>query len=332
MGSLPLIDRIRTGIIYVFLKFWPTESLFEKITASKWLSKFNGQKAYHRIWAPMLKGKFHEHFDKISMSWMWARIHIRASSHKKNAEKLGFLENGFCSIIEKLEEKIQELGGEIFYNKNILNIQKQTTNELLLKTNDRNYVFDKLVLTTPSSLFSKVVKNEAEDTNIYIAKLNNIKYLGSITIVFSSDQNLNDYYWTNISDEKAPFVVFVNHTKLVPEKNYNGKFVYYLGGYFPHDHRYFSSSDDLIENEWFEYLKKIFPKFQNSEISEKKLFKFKNAQHIVDIGYKNRIPSSQTPINNLYLLNFSMIYPQDRGMNFAIREAERLSKQIGQKN
>jgi hypothetical protein len=36
------------------------------------------------------------------------------------------------------------------------------------------------------------------------------------------------------------------------------------------------------------------------------LFKFNNAQHIVDVGYKETLVRKATPIPNIYLTNFSM--------------------------
>jgi hypothetical protein len=91
----------------------------------------------------------------------------------------------------------------------------------------------------------------------------------------------------------------------------------------PQDHKYFSISDKEIYGEFFEYLKKIFPEFDQKQITSKFIFKFKNAQHIVGKNYK---VENYKIKNNLYRANFSQIYPEDRGMNFAVREGKEMIK------
>jgi hypothetical protein len=81
--------------------------------------------------------------------------------------------------------------------------------------------------------------------------------------------------------------------------------------------------DTKITKEWFTYLKKLFPNFDSKMVEEKWVFKFKNAQHIVSTKYQ--VPSVKLE-KNIYRANFAMIYPEDRGTNFAVREGEKVAK------
>ena len=72
----------------------------------------------------------------------------------------------------------------------------------------------------------------------------------------------------------------------------------------------------------------IFPNFDPKKIREKHFFRFANAQHIVDTNYVNKIPDAKTPLKNVYLSNFSQIYPEDRGTNYAVREGKRIAEMI----
>ena len=92
---------------------------------------------------------------------------------------------------------------------------------------------------------------------------------------------------------------------------YDGKHVYYLGTYGNHE----QSVDG-----WFDYLKKMFPNFDKNLVEEKFVFRFKTAQHIVTCEYQ--IPSYKVN-ENLYQVSFAQIYPEDRGMNFAVREGDK---------
>jgi len=249
--ELELIDKFRLGLIYLWLKFDNNWKKYEKVTAADWMEKWAGKNAYKVIWEPLLKGKFHKDYKKVSMAWLWARIHTRGGSkNDKGEEVLGYMDEGFIQIINKLKEKIKII------NKEIINI-KELENK-----------FDLIIDTRP---------------------IKNIDYIGAVDVVFSSSQNLSEYYWHNINDPNSPFLVFIQHTNLVDKNQYNNKHVYYLGTYVPQDHRYFKCSDEEIKKEFFDYLKKIKPEFDEKQVLEKNIFRFKNAQHIVVKSYK--VPS-----------------------------------------
>jgi protoporphyrinogen oxidase len=289
--GLDFISKIRLGLVYLWLKFDKNWQKYQKITAVDWMKKYAGNKAYKVIWEPLIKGKFHHYNDKISMAWLWARIHTRGGSkNEKGEEVLGYLDGGFGQISQKLVENISKLGGITHLNKEINN------REIKNLKND----FDLIVDTRP---------------------FKEIDYIGAVTLVFSTVQNLSKYYWHNINDLSSPFVAIIQHTNLVDKSKYNGKHIYYLGTYVPQDHRYFKISDKEIEKDFLDYLKKIKPKFDKTKISEIKIFKSFYAQHIVDTNYK--VPSYKVS-EKLYRLNFAQIYPQDRGINFTVKEVNKI--------
>lgn len=293
---LNLIDKLRLGLVKIYLEKENKWQKFENVLAYEWMKKWCGSNAYKVVWEPLLKGKFSDKYKEISMAWMWARIHTRANSSKGGKEYLGYMEGGFQQIIDELQKRILRLGGKIFFN-----YQLQITNDELKK-------YDKIISSAP---------------------LPNVEYLGAVTMVFSSKQSLSPYYWHNINDIKSPFLAFIQHTNLMGTENYGGKNIYYLGTYLPQNHKYFTCKDGLIEKDFFDYLKKIFPDFDKKEIIEKNIFRFKYAQHLVKTNYKLLITNYKLkPKNKIIHMNFAQIYPEDRGINYAVREGERVIKKI----
>ena len=63
-----------------------------------------------------------------------------------------------------------------------------------------------------------------------------------------------------------------------------------------------------------------------SQILKSHLFKQKDAQPIVLKGYKK--PMVETEIENLFWISTHHVYPHDRGIEYAIEEAEKLSTSI----
>jgi hypothetical protein len=118
---------------------------------------------------------------------------------------------------------------------------------------------------------------------------------------------------------------FINHSLLVGTDLYQGKHVYCIGCYHPPESPIFARNDDVLAGEWFDYLRAIYPHFDPSRVSEKRMFKLKGAQHVVDTGYEEKIPDYCSPISELLLANYSQIFPEDRGSNFAVREGNRIA-------
>ena len=287
-----------------------------------------GKSSLKVIWEPLLKGKFDKYYKEISMAWLWARIHIRANSRKflEPGEKLGYFEGGFQTFTDALVEELKSNNVKILTEKKVTAINSR--DKVSIEVDGKIEKFDKAISTIPSYIFGHLVKENKEIDEKYLQKLNEINYLGAVVMVFSSTQNIGKYYWNNINDLNKPFLVFLNHTKFIEKENYNGKYIYYIGAYLPHEHRYFETEQSNIEKEWFDALKTIFTDFDQSKISEKHLFKLKNAQHIVGKDYESKIPSYKTPIENVYLSNFSQIYPEDRGTNYAVREGRKIANVV----
>lgn len=329
---LNLIDKLRLGLVGLYLQKTKNWERFIPITAANWMKKMCGQRAYKIIWEPLLKGKFHKYYNSVSMAWLWARIHTRGNSKESGdtKEKLGYFEGGFEIIIKALEKEIKKYGGEIKLSADIKSIKETNNDKVEILVGDNKETFDKVITAVPNNVLTGLIKDRHASLAMtkYINKLNSIDYLGAIIVVFSSKQSLSKYYWHNINDSKSPFLAFIQHTNLINKSNYKNEHVYYLGTYLPHNHKYFTIDEEQIYKDFLAYLKNIFPNFDIKQITSKYIFRLKNAQHVVTTNYPSKIPDYKTPIKNLFLTNFSQIFPEDRGTNFAVREGEKIAAVI----
>lgn len=323
---LSLHNRIRAGLVVLFLQRTNNWEKLQHVTAYDWMLRYAGKQVTRVIWEPLLKGKFDSHYDKVSMAWLWARIHIRAQSRETGGEKLGYFMGGFQTFTDALLTELKKLKVEININSPTTSISKNNSGLITIKlANKKVETFDKCIATVPSPVFGSLIKNDEAVEESYLNSLSSIDYLGARLLIFSSSQDISPYYWHNINDLKLPFLVFINHTKLIDKKYYNGKYVYYIATYISHDHELFRCSNYEIEKLWLTGLKQVFPLFDAKKIREKHHFRLANAQHIVDTHYAEKIPKEVTPLKNVYLSNFSQIYPEDRGTNYAVREGERVA-------
>jgi protoporphyrinogen oxidase len=99
-------ERVRMGAVMAFLKLVRNYHIFERQTAHAWLRRWMGPRPYQVLWEPLLRAKFGEHFDQVSMAWFWARIHSRSFD-------LGYLDGGFQQLYDALVAEITRLGGQV---------------------------------------------------------------------------------------------------------------------------------------------------------------------------------------------------------------------------
>jgi len=321
-------QKIRAGVISVYLKLTPDWQTLEKIKATQWLKKFYGQKTYQILWEPLLKAKFGEFFNQIPASWFWARI-------KKRSSKLGYLEGGFQVLIDKIVEEIKKNKGELILGKEINDIQINNSpfrrNPAKRALSILNYQFDKVVFTTPTEIFLKIMGNKLPED--YRQKLSQLQMIGALNLVLTLKESFlkNDTYWLNVNDNSFPFVAVVEHTNFVNKAYYGNHQILYVGGYYPQNHRYFKIKKSDIFKEWFPYLQRINPAFNYQfSIINYQLFSNLYAQPIVPLNYSKFIPSYQTPIENVFLACMQQVYPWDRGVNYAIEEGEKIAQLVSQ--
>lgn len=327
---LSFINRIRAGVIALYLGKVTKWKKFAQVSAYDWMLKWGGKEVTRVIWEPVLRGKFFNYYDKISMSYLWSRVYVRANSKDRGdvTEKLGYFEGGFQTFTNRLIERCRDMGVTFHTNtKPTALIQKD--NSATVMVNDLNITYDACLVTTPSYVFSSLINHsENSVSETYLKQLKSIEYLGAVLLVFTSDTKLTDYYWHNVNDLNQPFLVLLSLDALVGTENTQGKYVYYVGAYVPHDHKYFTMHDTDLIKLWSGGIKALFPNFTTDMMTNHRVFKFKNAQHIVEPNYEEKIPAYQTELPNFYLANFTQIFPDDRGTNYAVAEGIKVANLI----
>ena len=339
---LSLPNRLWAGLISLYLQRQTNWQKYEDITAKEWLEKYAGKSVYSAIWEPLLRSKFGDSYDEVSMTWFWGKMRLRFGSRPKGMQKeqLGYMEGSFQFLIDGLERRIKELGGEVYTNAPVKRVvvedgralglrsqvasrrsqasKNSTTCNLGRETCD----FDAIIATVPSFAFSEIVPELPSD---YIGQLRRVKYQSALCLVLKMKRSLSRIYWMNISDPSIPFVAAIEHTNYMPPEFYNGKHILYLSNYLPLDSPLFSLSKDELLQEYLPHVQRINPEFDLEWVEESWLFRDDAGQPIVTCDYSREVPDHQTPIKGLYLANTTQIYPEDRGMNYSVHLGQRIA-------
>jgi protoporphyrinogen oxidase len=313
--------RIRTGATAFYLKHLNNWRELLQHGAHDWMAGKCGSSAMDTIWTPLLRGKFGDKYKAVSMAWLWSRLHMRTNSRTPDGEKLGYFRGGFNIVVAAMEAELRRRGVKIQTG---AMVEKLLPDRRVAVIKGQEVAYDSCIFTGSSTAFAALLPQDSA-LEAYARKLRSIDYLGAICLVFTSEQSLGDMYWVNVNEPGAPFLVFIQHTNLVTPDFYRGKHAYYIGAYLPTDGKMYSMPDDELTKLWFDYVSKMFPQFDAKRVVEKFIFRFRAAQHIVDTQYEGKIPDYKTPLPGVYLANFSQIFPEDRGTNFAVREGEKIA-------
>ncbi len=323
---ISFISRIRMGMLVLTSKFIKDYIPFESITAQEWIRKRSGNDAYEKVWEPLLKSKFDIDSDVVSGTWLWNKFKLRGSSRGKNITKemLGYLDGGFILVIDTILKEIDKHGGKILYGSEVKSIFKTEQGLLEVESTTGKALYDKVLFTNAPENLTNIYRG---DLSHYAKKLNEIKYKANICLMLELTESLSPYYWITVSQHGFPFVLIIEHTNLVGLKGYNSHVVY-LSRYLDVNDSMFSASDESIIDEFINKLKSIFPNFNEKSVKKTTLSRTEFSQPVTTLDYGKRIPSIKTPVEGLYLASMPQIYPEDRGLNYAVRLGNKAANEM----
>jgi protoporphyrinogen oxidase len=329
---LSLVQRLRVGFWTFILQKTKNWQKFEATTAKDWLISHMGQQAYQVIWEPLLRGKFGEYYDHISMTWLWGKIYLRVASRGKSLQKerLGYPLGSFGEVFNVLAERVVQQGGNVHLSTGVKQIlvKDGVATGLEIQGADQqldNRNYDAIIATTPSYVFPRLVPSLPPD---YQNQLTSARYLSAVLMILVLDRPLSHIYWMNVADRSLPFVGVIEHTNLIDKSLYGGNHIVYLSNYLSRDSELYQKSQDELLEEFVPHLRKINPSFDRSWVLEYYHHKVDGAQPIIGLNYRQRIPEHRTPIRNLYLANTTQIYPEDRGTNYSVRMGRQIARMV----
>ncbi len=319
------INKIRFGLIGLYLRFTKNWKPLEKVTTDAWMRKWAGNKVFESMWKPMLDGKFGENWaDKVNMAWMWARLHVRTT-------RLGTFEGGFQKFADKFAQRLLDDGVEIRYQSAVERIEKDLAGGLnvILKEAKPEH-FDQVLVTLSPGLMAKLAPELPAD---YLGELLKLNHMGAVVMTISLNHPLSPdgYYWYNIPKKAGyPFLSLVEHTNFLKPEYFGGDHIIYIGDYLESSHPNFSKNKEELLADFLPHLKKINPDFDESWVKNSWLSKTGYAQPIPLLDHSKNIPALKTPVDGLWFASMSQVYPWDRGTNFAVEIGRRVAKLMDQ--
>ncbi|NCP87031.1 MAG: oxidoreductase [Anaerolineae bacterium CG_4_9_14_3_um_filter_57_17] len=317
------VDKIRFGLVGLFLRLTTSWQELEKYSVDEWMRKWVGERVYKLMWEPLVVGKFGEKYAKqVNMAWMWARLHARTT-------RLGTFEGGFQAFSDQFAQKLIEHGVTIRLGTPVTRVERDSASGLLtLATPSGVEQADQILITLSPAIAAKMVPSLPAS---YLQGLLNLKSMGAVVLVLALKEKLSreGYYWYNIPKSAGfPFLAVVEHTNFVPPEHFGGDHIVYVGDYLEPTHEHFSMSAEELLAKFAPHLKKFNPNFEPGWVKKAWVFRTAYAQPVPLVNHSRNIPALKTPIDGLFLASMSQVYPWDRGTNFAVEIGRRVAREM----
>ncbi len=338
---LALVARVRMGLAVLLLQKRAKEvGPFESLTAHAWIESRMGRAPWRKIWGPLLRGKFGERAEDISMAWLWSKLTLRRRLEGDEAreEKLGYPKHSWELLFAALRDSIQAGGGRVLIDRPAARLRRGpggvgfvvepgAPGSFRAGHDPRSFErlpgerYDAVVATVPSDVFDELLDEDLAGAigAPYLERLRATEYHTALCLLLELDRRFSPFYWTNIADTQIPFVGLIEHTNFIDRARYAGRRFLYVANYLaPGDPLLALSEEELLEA-YMPGLRAVRPDFSRDWIRARWLHREAAAQPIVTVGYHERIPPLQTGVPGLVLANTTQIYPEDRGTNYSVR-------------
>ena len=327
--ELNFFEKLRFGFNVVHLKLINNYKELEKVTAEKWLKDRIGEKIYSKVWEPLLISKFGDKKDQISMAWLWGKIKLRSTSTTKEGEQLGYIKGSYQELTNAFYKYLVEKNVKINLDTIVNKVEKEN-DKYIIKTEkdglEESQKFDVVVSTVDYNNFINIcgeymTKEEKE-------KAQKVKYTSARTMMIITNKSFSDFYWLNIGDNDIPFGGIIEHTNFINKNNYGDNHIIYISNYMTEENKLYNVSKEEMLQEYMKYLTQINKDFTMENVIDYFVFDEKYAQPIIECKYSEFIMKDKLQNENIYLCTMPQIYPEDRGMNYAIKLGNKVADEI----
>jgi len=326
---LGFCNRVRLGRLVLKARKVKDWRALEGLTAEEWLLQLCGPEVYRVVWEPLLRGKFGEFASEVSAVWFWNKLKLRGGSRGKGGkEMLAYFHGGFSAIADRIVAAIESAGGQVLTNSPATALEVAGGRVTGVVTPGGRLEADAVIATPALPIIADLLAPHVPAESA--AELRKIQYLANVCVVLELDRSLSSTYWLNVNDTGFPFVGVIEHTNLEPPETYGGKHIVYLSKYLPASAELYRMGDEQVFRYCLPHLRRMFPEFSETWVLGHYVWRAPYSQPVVVRHYGELVPPVRGPLAGLYIASMAQIYPEDRGVNYAIRDGRSAARLLAE--
>ena len=315
---LDFLSRLRVGFTGLYGSKVSDKGL-DDISAVDWLTKLSGKRAFHTFWKPMLQAKFGDNWQDVPALWFWSRFNREKGDSK--GECKGYIRGGYKRIIDTLVQKLFAAGVDLRIGQPVVSVDLDARHRPVIVTEDGTRRFERLVVTTPWTSFSRALGPRLKALTPTAA--NDIDYQGVINCVLMLRRPLTPHYWVATPQEQFPFDGLIETSTLTEEGDRGPRHVAYLTKYLHRTDTRFGEAADSLAPRWWDALKQVIPGLRDDDLEASHVFHAPFVEPLYTRGYlKKRPPEALVP-GRVYLSTTAQVYPTVTSWNGAVGQVNR---------
>jgi len=324
---LNLFQRFRLGLQVIFAQFEKDWEKMDVIPVEDWLVRISGRGVFNKVWKPLLRAKFDSTSENVPATYIWSRLRRMMGTREgaTSKEMMCYLENGYYTLIEALAKKCESLGVTFHLRAPIEEIVIEEGRVIGVRVAGQTQPYDAVISTLASPILGGLIPGAPADFRALLARQ---QYLGVLCPMLILKKSLMPYYVLNITDESIPFTAVVETTNLINPEHVKGYHIAYLPKYIAPDNDMATWPDEQVKAEWMKHFRRMFPDYDEKDIIEFIVQRAKYVEPIRPMGTRDEIPPVKTPVEQLYMGNTVMIYPELGNGEAVTRFAVKLAEQI----
>jgi protoporphyrinogen oxidase len=324
--AIGLPARLRFGLSSAMLAYLPGYLGAEDRSALAWFGRWAGRSATGAVWRPMLEVKFDDAAPRVPLAWMAGRLRQRVHSRSGGAEKLGYLAGSLQVLVDRLTERLGELGARVCLGTPVRRLVTDAGRVAGVETAEGVLTADAVVATVPTPVLAGLV--EPLDGG-YARDLRRVEYLGAVCTVLALRERLSPVYWLNVADPGYDFGGVIEQTNFVPPGEYGGRHLVYLSRYLPAGHPLGSAGDDEITARQVGQLGRLFGRDVGGILERSWVFRARHAAPRTELGFHRLVPAFRSPLPGLFVAAMPHVYPDERSVNNSVRVAAEAARAMG---
>ena len=254
---LPVAARLRMGLALLRLQLGRGGlASYERQTASSWIRRNMGEAAWRQVWGPLMRGKFGERAEEISMAWIWDKVGKRRSLRDGEARQEQFIwpTGSFEPLFAELARRIEAGGGRVLIDRPAARLERGEDGLAVVPGAPDSFrrgldprafeaggppvTYDAVVCCVPNHVFAELLDDDLAGAvgAEYLGRLERIEYFTALNLVLELERPLTEHFWVNIADRRYPFVGLIEHSNFVGTENTGGRVFSHVTNYLAADH------------------------------------------------------------------------------------------------
>lgn len=235
-------------------------------------------------------------------------------------ESLGYIEDGSETLLNRLQQEIENMGGRILLNTPVSQVISDKNNKVTgVRVGEEEINYDQVISTIPLQYVPNLIPQLPDEHLIQYKQVENI---GVVCLLFKLKKQVTNNFWLNISDEnmEIPGIIEMSNLRPLPEHTV------YVPYYMPQSLEKFKWSDEQFIIEAKSYLKKLNPDLDDTDITDSHVSRYAFAQPICQPDFLHHLPPMRSSIEGLFIADTSYYYPEDRSISESIDLGKRLAE------